>query len=182
MIMGPGTRKAALLVHVMSSIGWFGAVAAFLALALIGLTSRDPLQVRSAYLATEVTTRFAIFPLAVVSFVSGIVSSVGTKWGLFRYYWVLMKLAITSGATLVLIAHLRTIESLQLAATQGTAFGPQLQSSQRLMVVASGAALVVLLVLTAISIYKPRGLTPYGQRRLDAQYAASDAADEVALS
>src|SRR5205807_5507006 len=64
MIMSPGLRKFALTVHVTSSIGWFGAVAAFLTLAVAGLTSQDVKYVRAAYLAMELTTWFVIIPLA----------------------------------------------------------------------------------------------------------------------
>ena len=34
------------------------------------------------------------------------------------------------------------------------------------MVVAAGAALLALLVATILAVYKPRGMTPYGQRHL----------------
>src|SRR6266704_3905016 len=92
MIMPPGLRKVTLTAHITSSIGWFGAVAAFLALALAGMTSQDRELVRAAYLAMELTTWFVIVPLAFVSGLTGVVSSLGTRWGLFRYYWVLLKL------------------------------------------------------------------------------------------
>src|SRR5260370_29801544 len=99
MILSPGLRKVALTAHVMSSIGWFGAVAAFLTLALVGMTSQDRELVRAAYLTMELTAWFVIVPFAFVSLGSGIVSSLGTKWGLFRSYWVLLKLVVTTGAT-----------------------------------------------------------------------------------
>jgi hypothetical protein len=38
MAMTPRLRKFALTAHVTSSVGWLGAVAAFLALAVAGLT------------------------------------------------------------------------------------------------------------------------------------------------
>jgi hypothetical protein len=89
----------------------------------------------------------------------------GTKWGLFRYYWVLLKLVITIVATLILLVHTQPIELLaRVAATTGV-FSTALHQQQLQMGVASGAALVVLLVLTALSVYKPRGMTPYGQRK-----------------
>src|SRR6266568_6149813 len=105
MIMPSGVRKAMLTAHVISSIGWFGAVAAFLALALTGVMSQDPEVVRAVYLVLGVTTSWVIVPLALLGLVTGIVSSLFTKWGLFRYYWVLMKLVITILATLVLLVH-----------------------------------------------------------------------------
>jgi hypothetical protein len=41
MIMTPGLRKFALTTHVTSSVGWLGAVSAFFALAIAGLSSQD---------------------------------------------------------------------------------------------------------------------------------------------
>jgi hypothetical protein len=41
------------------------------------------------------------------------------------------------------------------------------------MVVASGAALLALLVLTALSVYKPQGMTRYGWRKQHEQRALS---------
>jgi len=175
MIMSPGLRKVTLTAHVTSSIGWFGAVAAFLALAIAGMTSQDAQLVRAAYLAMELTTWFVIVPLAFVSLLSGVVSSLGTNWGLFRYYWVLLKLLITIFATIVLLVHIQPIELLAGVAAKMTVFSADLQSRQLLMVIASGAALVVLIVLTVLSVYKPRGMTRYGQRKQREQHALSKA-------
>jgi hypothetical protein len=173
MTMTPRQRKIALTAHVTSSIGWFGAVAAFLALAITGMTSQDAQRVRAAYLAMELTTWFVIVPLAFVSLVSGVVSSLGTNWGLFRYYWVLLKLLMTIFATIVLLVHTQPIALLAGAAAQATEFSADLQSQQRLMVTASGATLVVLIVLTVLSVYKPRGMTRYGVRKQHQQHALS---------
>ncbi len=177
MIMTPGLRKFALTVHVTSSVGWFGAVAGFLALAVAGLTSQDVQLVRAAYLAMELTTRFVIVPLALVSLLSGVVSSLGTRWGLFRYYWVLMKLLITIFATIVLLVHTQPIDLLAGVAAKMAVFSADLHKTQILMVVASGAALVVLLVLTVLSVYKPQGMTRYGQRKQHEQRKGSTAVD-----
>jgi hypothetical protein len=73
--MTPSIRKLLLTAHITLSVGWFGAVAAFLALAIVGLTSRDAEMVRIAYAAMELTARFVIVPLAFASLLSGIVQS-----------------------------------------------------------------------------------------------------------
>lgn len=169
MIMTPGLRKFALTAHVTSSIGWFGSVAAFLALAIVGMASQDPQLARAAYLVMGLTTWFVIVPLAFVSLLTGVISSLGTKWGLFRYYWVLMKLVITILATLALLVHTQPIDLLTHAAAKTTALGADLQGARFEMVLASSLALVVLLILTVLSVYKPRGMTPYGRRKQDEQ-------------
>ena len=74
----PVTRKFALTAHVTSSVGLLGAVAAFLALAIAGLTSHDARMVRAAYLAMNLTAEFVIVPLAFASLSIGIVQSLGT--------------------------------------------------------------------------------------------------------
>ena len=170
MIMPSGLRKAMLTAHVTASIGWFGAVAAFLALALTGMMSQNPEAERAAYLTMGVMTWGVIVPLALLGLVTGIVSSLFTKWGLFRSYWVLMKLVMTVLATLVLLLHsAQPINRLVEVAERSGVFGMDLVGMRQEMVNASAAALVVLLVITVLSVYKPRGLTPYGQRKQDEQ-------------
>jgi len=172
MIMIPGLRKFALSAHVITSVGWIGAVATFLALAIVGMTSQDAQVVRAAYLATNLTTWFVILPLCFASLFTGVVSSLGTKWGLFRYYWILVKLVITILATIILLIHTQPIELLATASAKTTVFNAYLQRQQLQLVVASIAALVVLLVLTVLSYYKPRGMTRYGWRKQKEQVSA----------
>ena len=179
MIMKPGLRKFALTAHVITSVSWFGAVAAFLALSIAGMTSQDRELVRAAYLVMGLTTWFVIVPLALASLLTGVVSSLGTKWGLFRYYWILAKLLITILATLILLVHTQPVDLLVSAAAKATVLSVHLHGAQLQMVVASGGALVVLLVVTALSYYKPRGMTRYGwrkQQELNKDIAAGDAA------
>ncbi len=87
MTMAPRVRRFALTAHVTFSVGWLGAVARSLALAVAGLTSQDAQTVRAAYLALELTGWFVLVPLAGASLLTGIIQSLGTKWGLFRHYW-----------------------------------------------------------------------------------------------
>jgi hypothetical protein len=163
MILPPGIRKFALTAHVTSSIGWVGAVVVFLALAVVGLTSQDPQTVRGAYLVMEPAAWFVLLPLAFASLLTGILSSLGTTWGLLRHYWVVFKLVITVFASIVLLIYMQTFRFMA-----GVAADPNVD----LTIVRNpspglhaGLALVVLLVPTLLSVYKPRGLTPYGQRR-----------------
>jgi hypothetical protein len=164
MTMTPRLRKLALTTHVTSSVGWLGAVAGFLALAVAGLTSRDAQMVRAAYLATELTTWFVIVPLAFASLLTGLVVSLGTQWGLFRHYWVLVKFVLTILATLLLLLHTRPIGVLAGVARETTLSGADVRLQIQL-VVDAGAALLALLVNVTLSVYKPRGVTPYGWRK-----------------
>ncbi len=97
--MPPGLRKLALTIHVVSSVGWLGAVVSFSGLAITGLTSTEPWMVRGAYLAMDLIGWSIIFPLSLASLVSGIVQGLGSVWGMFRHYWLLIKLIVMALAT-----------------------------------------------------------------------------------
>src|ERR671919_2910813 len=112
MIMSPAVRKCALTAHVTASVGWIGAVLAFLALAIVGLTHQDPQTVRGVYLVMEPAAWLVLVPLAFASLLTGIVQGLGTTWGLFRHYWVLFKLLITVFATIVLLIYMETFSSM----------------------------------------------------------------------
>jgi hypothetical protein len=166
MTMTPGLRRFALTAHVTSSVGWLGAVVGFLALAVAGLASRDPQVVRAAYLTMELTGWFVLVPLALASLVTGLVQSLGTTWGLFRHYWVLAKLLINLFATIVLLLYMQTLSFFAGVATEVTSYNtvPGVLRSPS-AVLHAGAALLLLLVATTLAVYKPRGMTPYGQRK-----------------
>ncbi len=103
MTMTPGLRKFALTVHLTVSVGWIGAVVAYLALGVSAVTSQDAQTVRADYLAMELTGWFVIVPLALAALLTGLVMSLGTPWGLFRHYWVLITLVLTILSTVVLL-------------------------------------------------------------------------------
>lgn len=162
--MTPELRKFALTAHVTSSIGWIGAVIVFLALAVLGLTSRDPQTVRGVYLVMEHAAWLTLVPLAFASLVTGLVMSLGTSWGLFRHYWVVFKLLITVFATVVLLIYMQTFRHMAaVAADPATQLGAVRNPSPLVHAI---LALVILLVATVLAIYKPQGVTPYGRRKL----------------
>ncbi len=168
--MTPGLRKLALTAHVTSSVGWLGAVACFLALAVAALASQDAQVVRAAHLMMQPAGWFVLVPLSIASLVTGLVQSLGTRWGLFRHYWVVVKLLINVVATVVLLLYMQSVGDLADVASSGGDLGRLRDPSS---VIHAGAALVLLLVATTLSVYKPAGMTRYGQRKLRAQATAA---------
>ena len=79
-------RKFLLTGHILSSVGWIGALAAFLVLAVAGLVTQDGGTARAAYVAMDVIARYAIVPLAAASLLGGIIQTFITPWGLVRHY------------------------------------------------------------------------------------------------
>jgi hypothetical protein len=170
--MTPRLRKLALTAHVASSVGWLGAVAVVLALAVAGLSTEDDQKVRAVYLAMEVSGWFVLVPLSFASLLTGLVQSLGTTWGLFRHYWVLAKLLINAFATVVLLMYMDTLGYLADVAAETRSPSDDLGVLRTPSVVLhASAALLLLLVATVLAVYKPRGITPYGRRKQEKQRA-----------
>jgi hypothetical protein len=171
--MASPLRKFALTLHITSSVGLLGAVAGFLVLAVAGLTGQDVRIVRAAYLAMELIARFVSVPLAVASLVTGVVQSLGTPWGLFRHYWVLVKLLLTAFATSILLLKMELIGYVAGVAAETTLSSADLRAARTELVVHASGGLVVLLIPMALSVYKPRDMTRYGWRKQYEQEAPS---------
>jgi hypothetical protein len=164
MIMTPRLRKFALAVHITASVGWIGAVAGYMALDVAAATSRDVQMLRAAYLAMESIAWYVIVPLALASLLTGLVMSLGTKWGLFRHYWVLTSLLLTVIATVVLLVEMQTISYFADIAADPTTSSDDLRALGSTLVHSVGGT-VVLLVILVLNVYKPRGMTRYGWRK-----------------
>lgn len=163
MIMKPGLRKFALTVHITTSIGWIGVVFAYLALVVVTQTSQDVQSVRAAFIVMEPLTWFVLVPLAFSALLTGLIMSLGTKWGLFRHYWVLAKLLLTVIATIVMLSQTRIISYTANVAADSSSNLDRLGGVGQFL--HPGLGLVVLLVITILSVYKPRGMTYYGWRK-----------------
>jgi hypothetical protein len=163
--MAPGLRKFALTAHVTCSVGLLGAIAAFLALAAAGLTDREILIVRAVYPAMEMIARFVIVPLAFAALLTGFIQSLGTPWGLFRHYWVLIKLLLTVFATSVLLVKMELISYAARLASEMTSSRADLRAAGIQLVVHAAFGLLILFVPVILSVYKPPGLTRYGWKK-----------------
>ena len=164
MVMRPRLRRLALTAHVTVSVGWLGAAAAFLALAIAALMSGGAETVRGAYAGMEVVGWYVIVPFCLAALVTGLVVSLGTPWGLFRYYWVLLKFLITVVSTLILFGFTQTLSSLGSLAGDTTQSIDQLRALNQSPALHSGGGLLALLVTTVLAVYKPWGMTRYGLR------------------
>jgi hypothetical protein len=178
MTMTAALRRFTVTTHVTSSVGWVGAVLVFVALAGIGLTSGDDRVVRGAYLLMAPTAWVVLVPLAHASLLSGLLLSLGTAWGLFRHYWIALKLAITAFATVILLVYMGTFRDMAgVAADPVVELGLVRNPSPLVHAI---LALVLLVVATVLAIYKPFGLTPYGRRQLATERAGAPAAGSPA--
>ena len=163
MMMAPGLRRLTSTAHVTSSVGWIGAVLVFLALAVIAMTSQDEKTVRGAYLVMAPAAWFVLVPLAHASLLSGIALSLGTAWGLFRHYWVVLKLLITAFATVILLIYMGTFRQMAGVAADPVVNLEVVRNASP--IVHATLALVLLIAATLLGVYKPFGMIDYGRRK-----------------
>jgi hypothetical protein len=164
MIMSPGLRKFALSAHLTLSVGWIGAIAAYTALDVVVTTSQDVQMLRTSYLGMELIAENVIVPLAFASLITGLVMSLGTRWGLFQHYWVLISLVLTVFATVVLLVEVQVISSFADMAADSSTSDDDLRAMGSTLVHSVGGT-VVLLVILVLNVYKPQGMTRYGWRK-----------------
>jgi hypothetical protein len=133
-------RRGLLVAHIVCSVGWLGGVVTSLALAVDGATA-----------ALSFIGWAILLPASLGSLASGVATALASRWGLVRHWWVLIKLVMNVLATGVLLLYLATLTDL-------TPHDPA-------PVVHAAAAVVLLVVATVLSVYKPRGRTRAGAAR-----------------
>ncbi len=149
-------RKLVGLMHVTTSVALLGAVASFLVLALVGISSLNPEIQKACYLAMNILAEFVVLPLAILSLVIGILSSLGTPWGLVRFYWVIAKLIWTTITVIVLLLQMNAISQLATIANTRNLTPDDLGLQMR-MIIHAGGGLLVLIAIMVLSIWKPKG-------------------------
>jgi hypothetical protein len=166
--MSPRLRRTMLTLHVAISVAWLGLDVGLLALGITGLTTRDPETLKAAYLAMDVFGDVLIIPVSLGALSTGVLLSLGTQWGFFRYYWVLAKFVITVGAATASIFALRGTIAEAAAAVRGVPVaalaGVDLSAVELGLVFAPSFAFTLYTFMTVLSVFKPWGRTPYGRR------------------
>ena len=163
-------HKAALTAHVLSSVGWFGVAVLVAFCAITASSAGDPGYAKAMYHAVE-TAPWLSVPLGLVAVLTGVILSVGTTWGLVRHWWVVAKIVI---AVAVIVT-----DPIVLA----TAAHDAIRSGNAADVIPPTIAHCVMLgVATILSIFKPRGRTPWGKRLLATGRDKKTAAEATAAA
>ena len=167
--MPPTIRKLALTLHITSSVGWIGIVIAYLVIATAMRFSDDIRMIQTGWTLLELIGWYVLVPIALSALTTGPLMSLGTRWGLFQHYWILISLVLTFIATVILIQHMPTVsfyadyvsglDNVTYVGLEGEFFH-------------GGLGLLVLIVIQVINVYKPQGMTPYGWRKRQERYSS----------
>ncbi|MPZ87033.1 MAG: DUF2269 domain-containing protein [Nitriliruptorales bacterium] len=157
-------RKVVLAAHVLLSVTWLGIVAAKLAMAVTAVSTADAALAEMTYRLMDSPLTTITQPTAAGALVTGLALSLGTRWGLLRHWWIVVKFALTAAVILTgnALITLFTLQSLDAVAAPASAADGPTAAAAPLM-----AALLVTVVMLAaasvISTFKPWGRTPRGR-------------------
>ena len=157
--LSPRQRKLILAAHIVVSVGLLGISAAMLVLGTVAATTPDFGTAQAAYRSMGIFTRGVIQPAAVGALVTGLILSLGTKWGLVKHYWIVTKLALTVATVLCGIVVVSPSVQQAIAMTSGAAplAAPDRGSAPMVLIAASAANVFMLGAATVISVFKPWG-------------------------
>jgi hypothetical protein len=147
------SHKVALTAHILTSVGWFGVALVVAVLGLVGSITNDPVLRRAVYRTVELFPWLSI-PIGLAAIATGVWLGLGTAHGVFRRWWVVVKLGIS--AAVVVTDALVVARFAHQAAVTGLAARPLRDGTI--------AHVVVLTVATVLSVFKPWGSTPWTRR------------------
>jgi len=152
--LGKRSRRALLVLHVLSSVAWFGIAVFVLFLLVLARATGDAEYARAIYRTVETSIWLSV-PTAAVSAVTGLVLGLGTPWGLATHWWVVLKeVAFVPLVVSDFVAVRPSVHDAAHGIVSGRLLDPAI------------AHCVVLALVTVVSILKPFGRTPWGRRRL----------------
>jgi hypothetical protein len=161
--MPPRMRKVMLTLHVIVSVGWLGIDICFIVLGITGKVTSDPRTRYAVYAALDLIYRTVLIPISVLALLTGLLLALGTVWGLFRYYWVLVKFALTVVAVILALFPLRymiTNAHAELATVPvAQATSVDLGVKGVALVIAPIVGLVLYSTNVILSVFKPWGRT-----------------------
>jgi hypothetical protein len=159
--LAPTTRKWLLILHVVMSVGWLGLNVGNLTLEITGLTTGDPRTQHFALGALYLVGGPLLIPVSLLAYVSGILLGYYSRWGVFRYRWVLVKFCLTTVAVVLvplsLLPGLRDLSDL-VAATPVDRLADVGQEGMSML--SAGIVSTAMYVTCAVlSVLKPWGRT-----------------------
>ena len=103
--LGNRLRKTVLLLHLVAGGSWFGLDVAMAVLVFTAIGTDADAERAHTLQSLRLITVWPMFSAAMLSLITGILLGLGSKYGLFRYWWVTIKLGLNLVlATLVLTA------------------------------------------------------------------------------
>jgi hypothetical protein len=161
---GRTTRRAVLTVHIVAAGAWIGIDVVLGVLAVTALTTGNT---RTEAVAYQAIGLFVVWPLLIAGLAtaaSGIALGLGTHYGLTRYWWVAVKLAMN--VVLVTLVAFVLRPGLAEVARHGddVAAGTPSELDPSGLLFPPVVSLAALAIATTLSVFKPWGMRTRSER------------------
>jgi uncharacterized membrane protein len=155
-------RKTVLLIHIMAGGTWFGLDVAMAVLVFTAIGTDEPATCAHALQSLAFITVWPMFTAAMASLITGLVLGLGSRYGLVRYWWVMIKLVLNLTLAALIFSLCGEISEIaaigrQLADGQPTGWD---FTDMLFPPIVSPTALTVAFIL---SVFKPWGLIRKGR-------------------
>lgn len=162
--LSPVQRKAVMLLHIVCGVGWMGADIVLFILLYTGLTTDDGATAAACYEAVSIFIPIAVPPLALGMLATGLLLGWGTKWGLLRYWWVVVKLALA--VIMVVLVFVSLVPGAnELSGTDATMTADEVRDAiggaTSQIMFPPVVSFLMLGTAAFLSIFKPWRLTPW---------------------
>jgi hypothetical protein len=154
-----------LVLHVISGIGWMGVDIALFVLLMTARSTDDPIVVISGFSAIRMIVPIAVPPLSISIIITGLILGLGSRWGLVRYWWVLVKLLLS--LVMVVLVFVSLVPGVNDIAVRFTpdmsadAVRASLGTIPTMLLFPPVVSFLMLGVATVLSIFKPWDRTPW---------------------
>ena len=148
----PRWHKPLVTLHVATAVSVLGTDLVLLVLGIASVGGADP---RTVYPAAHLVARWLLAPLAVVALGTGVLLGLLTRWGLLRFWWVTIKLALTAVLTGVILAVLVPRLGVNADAATGVDPRPFIDAERLPLVVVPATGVTLLILAVALAISKP---------------------------
>jgi uncharacterized membrane protein len=167
--LSPGLRKALLVLHIVTAVSWMGVDIALFILLMTARTTDDPALVVSGFQAIRMIVPAAVPPLSLGILVTGILLGLGTRWGLLRHWWVLVKLLLSLVMTfLVFFSLVPAVNSMAVGLPgdmSADAMRASLGALPTMLLFPPVVSFLMLGTAAILSVFKPWQRTPWSRER-----------------
>jgi hypothetical protein len=149
-----GSRhKLVLTVHIVAALGLFGASFVLVVAGLHAATRDEASDAQAVYALLRLLTFSVDIPLAVITLLGGLTLALTSKWRLFRYWWVMGKLALYLGTLTVGVTLIGPTIDTMLDVTETSSPGED--SARWTVVLLAGLQATMLLAAATLGVFKP---------------------------
>src|SRR5690606_32084843 len=147
-LLSPFSKRLVLTIHIMVSVSLLGDSAGYLAVAIRGAVTDDPLLAHASYQMLQMFAFVFGIPLSFAALLTGLLLGLGTGWGVFRYPWVTTKLILIISVIAVGALVLDSGMSAMLTGSGG---------AEGQLIAGAAYDVIALVVATVLAVFKPGG-------------------------